>query len=175
MPNIMYVYEKLKTMSLQDIIGYAIASEEASAKYYRHLVKDENVNELVAHRFEQMAEDEDVHKDALLCLYKKLYGDDKYKVPEGLPPFESSVHVESVQNMMEALTIAMENEHNAQKVYKFLAHHQKENKQFFKRLALMEKGHYEILKHEKEAFEEDIVENPMVAQTPVLERWRFNY
>jgi rubrerythrin len=175
MPNNMYVYEKLKVMSLQDILGYAIASEEASAKFYLHLVKDESINELVSHRFEQMAADESVHKKALLCLYKKTFGDENYKVPEGLPPFESSVHIETVQNMIEALTIAMENEHNAQKIYKFLAHHQKDNKQFYKRLALMEKGHYELLKHEKEAFEEDIMENPTIHQTPVLERWRFTY
>jgi rubrerythrin len=174
MPNIMYVYEKLKTMPLQDILGYAIASEEASAKFYRHLVKDENVNELVAHRFEQMAEDEDVHKGALLCLYKKTFMNEDYKVPAGLPPFESSVHVETVQNMIEALTIAMENEHNAMKVYKFLAHHQKDNKRFFKRLALMERGHYEILKHEKEAFEEEIVENAAVHNTPMLDMWKYN-
>ena len=171
----MYVYEKLKTMPLQEILGYAIASEEASAKFYRHLVKDESINELVSHRFEQMAVDEDVHKKALLCLYKKSFGHENYTVPEGLPPFESSVHVETVQNLMEALTIAMENEHNAQKIYKFLAHHQKENKKFYKRLALMEKGHYELLKHEKEAFEEDIVENPTISKTPLLESWRFNY
>ncbi len=170
----MYVYEKLKTMPLQEILGYAIASEEASAKFYRHLVRDESINELISHRFEQMAGDEDVHKKALLCLYKRLFGNEDYKVPEGLPPFESSVHVETVQNLIEALTISMENEHNAMKVYKYLAHHQKENKRFFKRLALMEKGHYEMLKHEKDEFEQDIVEDPTITSTPVLDMWKYN-
>jgi rubrerythrin len=168
----MYMYEKFKQLSLKEMLGYAIASEEAASKFYKHLVRDENINELVAHRFEHLAVEELVHMRALQCLYKKNYGDETPPIPEGLPPFESSVEVETVQNMIEALELGMQNEHNAIKVYTFLAHHYKDYRRLFKRLAAMEKGHYELLKHEKELFEDDIVEDPSVRHMPFIEPWK---
>lgn len=168
----MYLYEKFKELSLKELIGYAIASEESAAKFYRHLVKDENINELVAHRFEHLALEEDIHKKTMLALYEKTFGDRNYPVPSSLPPAEGSVHVETIQNMIEALELAMQSEHNAMKLYKFLAHHHKENRKLFKRLAMMEKGHYELVKHEKEEFEEDIVEDPKVRHGPYVDTWK---
>lgn len=146
------MYEKLKELKFKEIIGYAIMSEEEAHKYYLNLAK--GVGELVAHRFEGIARDEEMHKKILLGLHKDLFETEEYVVPEGLPPFESSEPVDNVANLIGALETAMGNEYNAYKVYKFLARHMKDHKKLFDYLAMMEHGHYDTLKREKELYEE---------------------
>jgi len=161
------MYEKLKSLSLKEIIGYAIASEEAANKYYTDLSKE--VSQLTAHRFENLARDEAMHKKILLNLHKALFNEEKYVVPEGLPPFESSVDASNVANLISALETAMLNEQNAHKVYKFLAEHHKKHRMIFEYLATMERGHYETLKAEKELYEDKVLENPGLKNLPTRE------
>jgi rubrerythrin len=146
------MYEKLKELKFKELIGYAIMSEEAANEYYLKL--GENVGELVAHRFKSIARDEEMHKKVLLSLHKDLFETEKYVVPKGLPPFESAVKVETVANLIGALETAMQNEYNAYKIYRFLAKHHKDHKKLFEYLAMMEQGHYDTLKAEKELYEE---------------------
>ena len=151
------MYSELKALSLKELIGYSIYSEEESAKFYRHLVKDFDQKSLIGHKFETIAKDEEMHKWVLLDLHRELFGDDNYTVPEGLRPFETLVEVKTVHNLINALEIAMQNEYNAQKVYKYLAHEHKEHRKLFKYLAHFEHGHYDILKREKEHFEDEVM------------------
>ncbi|MBI5001288.1 MAG: ferritin family protein [Euryarchaeota archaeon] len=152
------MFEKLKALGLKDILGYAIGSEEAANKFYMTLAKDTNVNELVAHKFEHFAHEEEIHKKVLVELHKKLYGDCAPVMPKGLPPFEGSVNVTTIYNMIEALDVAMASEDNAMRVYTYLAHHHKEYRRLFKHLAAKEKAHFHTLKIEKELYEEEIIE-----------------
>jgi len=154
------MYEKLKTLSLNEIIGYAIASEEAANKYYLDLSK--KVSELVAFRFENLAKDEEMHRKMLLELHKELFGNENYIVPMGFPPFESSAKIKNVANLIVALGNAILNEYNAYKVYKYLAMHHKEHKSLFEYLAVMEHGHHGALKAEKELYEKRVREEPEI-------------
>jgi rubrerythrin len=156
------MYDELEKLSLKEIFGYAIGSEDAANKYYLSLAK--SVSQLVAVRFENIARDEAMHKSILLHLHKELFGDENYSYPEGLPPFESSVKIDSVANLIEALNTAMLNEDNAYHVYKYLAKHQKKHKRLFEYLALMERGHYQTLKSEKELYENEVKEDRNVGK-----------
>lgn len=149
--------EELKALSLRELIGYAIFSEEEAAKFYRHLVKDFDEKSLVGHKFQSIAKDEDMHRWVLLDLHRELFGTDEYSVPEHLKPFESIVEVKTVHNLIDALETAMQNEYSAYKVYKFLAHEHKEHRKLFKYLAHFEHGHYDVLKREKEHFEDEVM------------------
>jgi rubrerythrin len=83
-----------------------------------------------------------------------------------LPPFESSVKVETVDNLIVALGNAMLNEYNAYKVYKFLAKHHKEHRALFEYLSVMEHGHYDTLKMEKELYEDRTIVDPKIKALP---------
>ncbi len=165
------MYEKLKELSIREIIGYTIGSEDAANKYYLDLAK--KVNELTAVRFENLARDEAAHKKVLLSLYKELFGDENWVMPEGLPPFESSVKVETVENLITALGNAMLNEYNAYKVYKFLSKHHKEHRALFEYLAVMEHGHYDTLKMEKELYEDRTIVDPHIKALPAYNWTKF--
>jgi rubrerythrin len=165
------MYEILKTLNFREIVGYAIGSEDAANKYYLDLSK--KVNELTAVRFENLARDEAAHKKVLLDLHKQLFGDENYVMPEGVPPFESSVKVDSVDNLIVALGNAMLNEYNAYKVYKYLAKHHKEHRALFEYLAVMERGHYETLKMEKELYEDRTIVDPKIKALPAYNWTKF--
>ncbi len=154
------MYDELKSLSVRQLIGYAIFSEEEAAKFYKHLVKDFHDQSLVAHKFRNIAKDEEMHAWVLKDLYREMFGDESWQMPEGLRPFESIVEVKTVHNLIDALTVAMQNEHNAYKIYNYLAHAHKEHRKLFKYLAHFEHNHYDILKREKDHFEELIMEHP---------------
>jgi rubrerythrin len=162
----------LKGLDLKEILGYAIGSEDTASTYYRMLVKIFDTNELVANKFENIAKDEELHKQSLLNLYKEVYGSDQYTVPDGLPPFESRAEVDSVGSLLRALEIAMENEQNAYKIYTFLASEHKAHRKLFKYLAQTELGHYETLKQEKGYFDEEVAENPDLGNRAVTDVYR---
>ena len=152
--------EKLQSLDLKEILGYAIASEEAANGFYLVIVRVFDPNELVKNKFESIARDEKLHAKALLNLYKDTFGDENYPVPEGLPPFESVAEVEKLESLIETLVIAMQNEDNAYQIYTHLAKTHPENRKLFKYLAQTEMGHYEILKQEKGFFDEEVSEEP---------------
>ena len=53
------MYGELKDLSLKQLLGYAIFSEQEAAKLYRNLIKSLDKDSLVAHKFESIAKDED--------------------------------------------------------------------------------------------------------------------
>jgi rubrerythrin len=164
--------EQLKELNLKEIIGYAIGSEDAASNFYWMIVKVFEPNDLVRHKFESIARDEELHMKALLDLHEDAFGDRNYTVPDGLPPFESVVEVERVESLIEALNIAMENEMSANKVYIFLAREHKDHRKLFKYLAQTEMGHYNVLKQEKGFFDEEVGGRQDFGKVSVKEAYR---
>lgn len=163
------MYEELKDLGLKELIAYAIFSEQEAAKAYRHMVKDIDKDSLVAHKFETIAKDEDMHKWVLQDLYRETFGDDQWAFPEGLQPFETIVEIETVGSLIEAIEAAMQNEYNAYKVYKYMAKTHKDHRKLFKYLSHFEHGHYDVLKREKEHFEDEMMEMPHKHHEPLVE------
>jgi rubrerythrin len=154
------IKEILRGLSLKEILGYSIHSEDVASTYYWTLAKVFEPNDLVKAKFEALAKDEKLHMEALLHLYKTQFGDENYTIPEGLPPFESIIDVKTVGTFMEAIEMAMQNENNAYETYMMIAEQHKDHKKLFKYLAMTEKGHYETLKQDLGFFQEEINDNP---------------
>lgn len=156
------IKERLKGLSLKEIIGYSIHSEDVASTYYWTLAKVFEPNDLVKAKFEALSNDEKLHMDALLHLHKSTFGDENYVIPDGLPPMESIIDVKTVDSFMEAIQTAMQNEQNAYETYTLIAKQQKEHRKLFKYLALTELGHYEILKKDLNFFEDEVKSDPSV-------------
>ena len=156
------IKEKLRGLSLKEILGYSIHSEDVAHTYYWTLANLFEPNDLVKAKFKALANDEKLHKEALLNLYKTEFGDEDYTVPGGLPPFESITEVKTVESFMEAIQTAMQNEKNAHDTYMLLAKDHKEHRKLFKYLAKTEMGHYETIKRDMEFFQEEVNDDPGV-------------
>jgi len=165
------IKDKLRGLSLKEILGYSIHSEDIASTYYWSLANIFGPNDLVKAKFEALANDEKLHKEALLHLYKTQFGDENYVIPEGLPPFESIVEVKTVESFMDAIQTAMQNEKNAHDTYMFLAKEHKEHKKLFKYLAKTEMGHYETIKRDMEFFQDEITDDPGVKLRSVGEAY----
>jgi len=163
------IVEELEKLSLEEILGYVIESEEAAKKYYLELAK--NAPELVATRFENLAREEEMHKKTVSDIYRTRFGDEKYTVPKGLSPLESSVKIDNIITLIEALDNAMRNEYNAHRVYKYLAVQMKEHKKLFAYLADMEMSHYETVKKERDMYEGQIISNPKMQTALPRDLW----
>jgi len=154
--------KKLKALSLKEILGYAIHSEDVASTYYWALAKIFEPNDLVKAKFLALSNDEKLHKMALLNLYKSQFGSEKYVVPEGLPPFESVADVKTVDSFMEAIELSMQNERNAHDIYKFLASENPKHRRLFNYLAITEMGHYQALKQDHNFFTEETKGDPSI-------------
>jgi len=163
------IVEELEKLSLKEILGYVIKSEEAAKKYYLELAK--NAPELVATRFENLAREEEMHKKTVSDIYRTRFGDEKYTVPKGLSPLESSVKIDNIITLIGALDNAMRSEYNAHRVYKYLAVQMKEHKKLFTYLADMEMSHYETVKKERDMYETHVINNPTIKDMPPHEFW----
>jgi len=161
--------KELEKLSLKEILGYAVESEQAAKEYYTELSK--NAPELVAMKFENLAKEEEMHKKTVLAIYRELFDDESYKIPGNLPPLESPVKVKTITSLIGALETSMWNEHNAYRVYTYLAAQDKKHRDLFKYLATMEKGHYEVLRMEKDTYESHIIENPHVKGMTLKDLW----
>ncbi|MDD4307919.1 MAG: ferritin family protein [Thermoplasmata archaeon] len=157
--------KKLKALSMKEILGYAIHSEDVASTYYWTLAKVFEPNGLVKAKFMALSNDEKLHKEALLALHKSQFGSAKYVIPEGLPPFESVVDVKTVDSFIEALETGMQNERNAHDIYMFLAETNPKNSKLFRYLAATEMGHYESIKAEYNFFSEEAKDDPKVGKT----------
>ncbi|MFP4005606.1 MAG: ferritin family protein [Candidatus Hadarchaeia archaeon] len=146
--------EKLKSLNLKDIIGHSIQAEEKSRKFYKKFVQVGKAT-FVKERFKSLMRDEELHKKALLNYHKKVYGDKNYSIPvkHDLPPHEDFENLDNVENLIDALEKAIENENNAIRIYEYTAGKYKKHSDFFKYLASMEHGHRESLSKEKELYE----------------------
>lgn len=154
--------EALEELSLKELIGYSIESEKNCNAVYMDIAK--GLPELMANRFQSLAEDEEIHQEQLLKLHEKLYGDRDYVVPEnkGMPPIECNVQTESVGNLLDALGKAVKEEGKSYDIYKFASKHHKKQRIYFDYLAVMEYDHIESLKKEIELIEGKIIDRSRV-------------
>ena len=145
---------QLDSFKLKELIGHSIDSEEKSKQFYKKFVES-GKGQLVPGRFKSLMEDEELHKETLLDLHEKIYGNKDYIVPESenLPPHEDFDKLDNVVNLIDALNKAIKNEHNAIEVYEYLADEYDKYSQFFNYLVSMEYGHYESLIKEKKLYE----------------------
>lgn len=146
------ILEKLAGLSLREVLGYAIASEEGARDFYTHLASKSGA--LLGEFFRDLARAEENHKRILLRLYSGLFGEEEYPVPEGIPLAETSVKVDTVANLIEAMRVALENEKNAERIYSHLAERVPEERGIFKFLAAQEKAHYAAIRSHTEYLED---------------------
>lgn len=146
--------DRLDSLDLREIIGYSIEAEKKSIKFYKKFVKF-GKGKLVQERFESLMNDEEFHKDVLLNLHQKIYGNRDYSTPKyhDLPPHEDFDRLENVENLIDALEKAINNEYNAIRIYEYSAEKYEEHSSIFGYLAIMEHGHYKSLNKEKELYE----------------------
>ena len=162
------IVEELKNLSSGEILGYAIASEEDAKRFYLELAKGKG--ELISNFFEMLAVSEEAHKNILLKLHEKLFGNADYKTPQDIPFSESTIKIETLGNLVEALKTAMANERNAYRVYKMLAEKQPDYREIFEYLAMQEKAHLEALKVHKDYMETKIEDHPELRTVPLEAR-----
>lgn len=158
--------EALDKLSFKQILGYSIAAEENAHEFYKRL--SDATSELVSKRYIALAEDEKIHRDELVKLHKKIYGDEEVETPEGsdLPPHEGDIPLESVRNLIEALDAAIESERNAYKIYRYLADKNEEHSKFFNYLAMMERSHEKSLAEERGMYQGYIDAKPIEHSLP---------
>lgn len=146
--------KKLDEFSFKELLGYSIEAEKAAQKFYYDFT-EAAIGELVEERFKSLAKDEEVHEAALRKRYKAEFGEKDYVVPDSdkLPPHETSHDFTSARNIIDSLEKGMENERNAYRIYKYLAKKHEEHQDLFEYLAVMEYGHLESLKEEKQMLE----------------------
>jgi len=159
--------KKLGALSMKEILGYAIHSEDVASIYYWTLAKVFEPNDLVKARFLALSNDEKLHKEALLSLHESQFKTSKYVVPKGLPPFESVAKVKTVESFIEALETAMQNERNAHDIYIFLADNNPKHRKLFKYLARTETGHYEAIKQDYYFFTEEAKDDPSIKKIKI--------
>jgi len=158
------IVKKLENLSIKEILGYAIASEEDAEKFYSELAT--KLGGLLKEFFTQLSTAERGHKEILLRIYKSKFGDENYPVPEGIPFAETTIKVETVRNLIEAMKIALTNEKTAERVYKYLAEKMPEHREIFKFLATQERSHYESLRAHKEFLEDTVESKPEYIEAP---------
>ncbi|ACS90947.1 MAG TPA: ferritin family protein [Thermococcaceae archaeon] len=156
---------RLETLSEKEILGYAIASEEDAKAFYLKL--GEGKGELIQNFFKDLAKAEEAHKTLLLNLHKKLFGNENYITPKGIPFLESTINVVTLGSMVEAMKTALMNEKVAERVYKLLAKRFPEHKALFEFLATQERAHYNSIKAHEEYLEGIIREKPDYVDVPV--------
>jgi rubrerythrin len=156
--------KKLKALSVKEIVGYAIHSEDVASTYYWTLAKVFDPNDLVKAKFLALSNDEKLHREALLKLHKSMFGSAKYTIPKGLPPFESVADVKTVDSFLEALETGMQNERNACDIYTYLAEQNPKQGKLFRYLAATEQGHYESIKQDYNFFTEEAKDDPSIGK-----------
>ena len=156
------MHGELSSLSFRQLLGYAIFSENEAAKLYRNLASHIESESLVGHRFESIAKDEEMHMWVLQDLFRETFEADDWEFPKGkgLRPFETQVKIKSLDNLVEALEGAMQNEYRGYRVYKYLAKAHKDHWKVFTYISKNEHSHFDILKREKEHLEDAMIEEP---------------
>jgi rubrerythrin len=147
-----------KGLTLIEIIGLGIRSEEDAAIFYGKVAKLTK-NEIVRAKYEALAEEEGRHRKLLIGLYCKTTGEKKPPAKIAGKPFtaEGSFPV-VVTSIEDAINLAISREEEAEVFYMNGAKKVISNDPAFKvlrYLADMEHGHALLLKAELEAFLRD--------------------
>ncbi len=150
------IVEALSKLSYEEAMAYWIEGEKKEAEFYSELAeraRDLGLGEELVKTFEKLAEDSLKHATELGAYYEAKYGK-KPKVD--LPPIEVLPVIDEfwrADQLEEVLKAAMESELIAHESYRLLAERVEDEKlrELYKKLAEVEKGHYEML---REMYEE---------------------
>ena len=157
--------DKLIKLSPREIVGYAIASEEDAKRFYEALASKSGA--LLRDFFRELAKAEEGHRTILLKLHESLFGDTDYTVPEGIPFAETSVNVDTVANLIEAMRVALVNEKTAERIYNHLGKILFEYRGIFGFLAAQERAHYASIRSHVEYLEDVTQGQPEYVNAPV--------
>jgi len=165
---------KLEKISFKELLGYSIEGEKVAHETYMKI--SEKTSGLPSDRFESLAEDESKHKEKLLKLHEKEFGDREYVVPKDkeLPLHEGSlieIDANKVKVLIQAVESAIEAEKNAYMIYKHLARKSEKHRELFHYIAMMEKGHMESLKKEKTVWDDYEKRREGDKSIPELDLW----
>ncbi|NJE10499.1 ferritin family protein [Thermococcus sp. MAR1] len=159
------VLDKLAQLSPKEILGYAIASEEDAKRFYETLASTSGA--LLGDFFRELAKAEEGHRAILIKLHETLFGDTSYVVPEGIPFAETSVKVDTVANLIEAMRVALVNEKTAERIYRHLGEVLPEHRGIFGFLAAQERAHYASIRSHVEYLEDLTQGQPEYVNAPV--------
>lgn len=145
-------------LTLVEVIGLAIRSEEDAAHFYGEVVKVIK-NESVRVKYESLAREEIGHRHMLVELYKKMTGSPSAppRIPGspktaegGMPPF-------AVEALEDLLRLAIRREQEAGEFYRRAAVQSPEDnaRRTFDHLAEIEHGHEILLKSELDSYLKD--------------------
>lgn len=155
-----------KELSLVEILGLAIRSEEDAMSFYGKVVSLIK-NDIVRTKYLSLAEEEGRHRKLLASLYCRVTGE---RMPpkriQGRPMTAEGGVSFRVSTLDDAIGLAIEREASAEKFYRDSAKAIKEDeaaKNILSYLADMEHGHFLMLKAELKAYLRDknfYAENP---------------
>jgi len=147
-----------RRLTIVEVIGMAIRSEEDSAKFYGHISKMSE-NEIVRAKYEALAKEEVNHRVLLLGLFQKLSDgmDNPPRVPGEPETAEKGGQIDGSETLDDLLNLAIEREHKAAAFYQKAADETRDvnSQRILQYLASMERGHEELLRNELAAFELD--------------------
>ncbi|USH00824.1 ferritin family protein [Thermococcus argininiproducens] len=136
--------KRIASLSLKDILAYAISCEKEATKLYMFLY--ENVpTQYQKEYFKQFIDTERSHDEKVERIFKTLFPNEEPKIVEsGMWRKLFERKLKTVKDYLDILKIAMESEKLAEEMYLILQKHSEnlEHKRIFMRLANDEKEHY---------------------------------
>ncbi|ASJ10613.1 rubrerythrin [Thermococcus sp. P6] len=155
------IIEGLARLGYDEVLAYWIKGEREEAGFYRELAtraRDLGLGEEPVKTFEKLSEDSLNHARELERYLKSRYGDNPVKAPD-LQPIEVLPVIDGLERadrLEEVLRFAMESELIAHRSYRALAERvdDPELAELYRKLAEVEKGHYEMLRKMYEEIKE---------------------
>lgn len=144
-------------LTLIEILGLAIKSEEEAALFYTNVAKMIK-NDLVRGKYESLAREEVGHKHMLIGLYRKMTGEKEPPcIPTGVDVAEKYSVQFNVDSIEEVLMYAIGREKHANEFYRKAAAKAIDvnSKRTLEYLADIERGHEVLLKSELDAYLRD--------------------
>ncbi|NJE07003.1 rubrerythrin [Thermococcus sp. M39] len=145
------ILQKVTKLSFEDILSYALKSEEEAIQLYKFL--SQKLEEPHAKmKFEQFIKMEKEHKERILGIFNELFPNKKPSKSPSATWVEISTEIKpdikTVKDYLEVLKVAIQAEKLAEDIYKFIAKNlsDEEYKNIFLALAEEEKEHYDFLK-----------------------------
>ncbi len=147
-----------KELTVVEIIGLGIRSEEDAARFYGALSKKIK-NELVRAKYESLAREEESHRHMLRVMYEKMTGERNPPRIPGAPVTAEGGGIPLIsESLEELLQYAMSRERESCEFYRKLAPRMSDgaSRRTIEYLADIEKGHESLLRSELEAYRRDI-------------------
>lgn len=146
-----------KNLTVVELLGLGIRSEEDAAKFYGSLSKLIR-NDLVRAKYEGLAREEESHRQMLLQLYRRFTGEQNPpRIPGSPATAEGGGAPLATESIEELLQYAIVREQEAHEFYLNLAPKMSEpqSRRTVEYLAEIERGHEALIKSELDSFQRD--------------------